>query len=434
VAHVAGHESVAFLPAVAAVAIFAQLLTAFLLFNQYRASGYPPLAVLALAYVGSAVLAGEWVLMIPHVWSVAAALGVGPQTSAWMFVASHTFFVTYVILYIFWESLCRRFTVFARRNGLPTLTAIAILLAIALPFALTQLQDSLPPTVDGANWSGFLLTTITPLLLAYYALAYGLLMFVSRTRTVVHLWLSVVIIVSFYEILVSNVFGSSRFSVGWYLGRAEWLGAASLFLLVLLGSVYRILLSLASHNATLYAQSVSDELTGLLNRRGFNARLEEELRRTQRKGENLTLLMIDIDDFKSYNDAFGHPAGDTALSTVARVIRTTLRRAADCGSRIGGEEFAILLPETDEPGALAVAERIRRGVERLGIVQGAGTHHPVLTVSVGIASTRIQPVADGLDLLRCADRVLYEAKSSGRNCIRFQGASHMLAGESSLAG
>jgi diguanylate cyclase (GGDEF)-like protein len=205
-------------------------------------------------------------------------------------------------------------------------------------------------------------------------------------------------------------------------------------LLVLLGSVYRILLSLTSHNATLYAQSVSDELTGLLNRRGFNARLDEELRRTQRKGESLTLLMVDIDDFKRYNDAFGHPAGDTALTTVARVIRTTLRRAADCGSRIGGEEFAILLPETDEPGARAVAERIRRGVERLGIVQGTGTHHPVLTVSVGIASTRVQPVLDGLDLLRHADRVLYEAKSAGRNCVRFQGASHTIAGEPSLAG
>ena len=410
------------------------MLTAFLLFNQYRASGYPPLAVLALAYAGSAVLSGEWVLVVPHVWSIAADLGIGPQVSPWMFAASHAFFVTYVILYIFWESLCRRFAVFSHRNGLPTLTAVAVLLALALPFALTQFQDVLPQTVVGTNWSGFLLTKMTPVLLAYYAIAYALLITITRTRTVVHLWLSVVIIVSFYEVLVSTVFGSSRFSVGWYLGRVEWLAAASLFLLVLLGSVYRILLSLTSHNATLYAQSVSDELTGLLNRRGFNARLEEEVRRTQRKGESLTLLMVDIDDFKCYNDAFGHPAGDTALATVARVIRTTLRRAADCGARIGGEEFAILLPETDEPGALAVAERIRRGIERLGIVQGAGSHHPVLTVSVGIASTRVQPVLDGLDLFRHADRVLYEAKNAGRNCIRFQGASRTLAGESSLAG
>ncbi|MBC5811040.1 MAG: GGDEF domain-containing protein [Candidatus Eremiobacteraeota bacterium] len=218
--------------------------------------------------------------------------------------------------------------------------------------------------------------------------------------------------------MLTTVLGGTRYTAAWYLGRLEWAIAATSFLAVLLSNVYRILLALSANNTLLHAQTVSDELTGLLNRRGFNVRLEEEIRRLQRKGEPLSVLIVDVDDFKRYNDTFGHPAGDAALRAVARIILSTLRRSPDCACRIGGEEFAIVLPESDEPGAIAVGERVRRGVERLGILQGKGASHAALTVSVGVASTEDRPGADAEALTRAADRALYEAKESGRNCVR----------------
>jgi len=433
VARIQSGEIAAILPAVCGVAVFAELLTAFLLWNQYRASGHAPIAVLALAYGGAALLGIEYVLTFPHAFAE-HFLGAGPQTSAWLYLIGQAFFATYIILFALWEPLCRRVSTFASGNGVPMLAAITILIPLVALLVTVGYSDDLPAALRGTHATPLWQESIVPLLLAYQVAALVILVAVTRLRTVVHLWLAVVLVVSLSEAMLSNVISGARFTLGWYLGRAEWLVAASLFLIVLLGSVYRILLTLSSTNATLYRQSVSDELTGLLNRRGFNARLDEELRRAQRRNEAVALLVIDIDDFKRYNDSYGHPAGDTALGIVSRVIKTTLRRAADCGSRIGGEEFAVLLPETGESGASAVAERIRRGVERVGILQGVGARHSVLTVSIGLASTEERPAQDGLDLMRRSDRALYQAKSEGRNCIRVQGAPRIHVGESSLAG
>src|ERR1700676_4991668 len=109
-------EIVSFLPAVYAVAIFAELLTAFLLWNQYRASGHPPIAILALAYVGTAVLGSEYVVTFPHAFAE-HFLGAGSQTAIWLYFVGHVFFATYIILFAVWEPLCRRIPTFARGNG-----------------------------------------------------------------------------------------------------------------------------------------------------------------------------------------------------------------------------------------------------------------------------------------------------------------------------
>jgi len=431
-ARISGGEVVAFLPSIYAVAIFAELLTAFLLWNQYRASGHPPIAVLALAYVGAALIATEYILAFPHAFAE-HFLGAGPQSAIWLYLIGHVFFTTYIVLFALWEPLCRRLPTFAKGNGVPMLTVITVLVPLIALIVTVGYADELPIAIVGRHVTALWSRTAIPALLCYQVLACAILIGVTRLRTAVHLWLTVILTVSFSEVVVSNLISGSRFTLGWYLGRAESLLAASVFLVVLFGSVYRILLTLTSTNATLYRQSVSDELTGLLNRRGFNARLEEELRRAQRRGEAVAFLVIDIDDFKRYNDSYGHPAGDAALGIVARVVKTTLRRAADCAARIGGEEFAVLLPETDRAGAAAVAQRIRRGVERVGILQGAGARHGVLTVSIGVASTEERAAQDGLDLMRRSDRALYQAKSEGRNCIHVEGAPRLHPGESSLA-
>lgn len=155
--------------------------------------------------------------------------------------------------------------------------------------------------------------------------------------------------------------------------------------------------------------SVTDALTGLLNRRYIEARLAEEVIRSNRDNTPMSLLLLDVDHFKSYNDQFGHPAGDSALTTVGRIIKETLR-GADVAARYGGEEFAILLPTTSGEEAMAIAERIRHNIERADF-----THRDV-TVSIGAASCSSKLCVVG-DLIDAADKALYRAKERGRNQV-----------------
>lgn len=156
--------------------------------------------------------------------------------------------------------------------------------------------------------------------------------------------------------------------------------------------------------------SVTDPLTGLLNRRYLQNRLAEELNRSKRHRFPMTLMMIDVDRFKSYNDTFGHPAGDEALRIVAGILKENLR-GADVAARYGGEEFAVLLPQTTVEEAVQIAERIRRQIERCSFP------HRRVTASIGIASSG-PDISTPDDLIWAADRALYQAKELGRNMVR----------------
>ncbi|MEO8041959.1 MAG: diguanylate cyclase [Acidobacteriota bacterium] len=156
--------------------------------------------------------------------------------------------------------------------------------------------------------------------------------------------------------------------------------------------------------------SVTDSLTGLLNRRYLEKRLIEEIQRSKRHRFPMSLMMLDVDQFKSYNDTFGHPAGDTALKIVASILQDILR-GDDVAARYGGEEFAILLPQTTSTEAAAIAERLRQRIEH--------TEFPKrkVTVSIGIASCSNE-IDTPDDLIGAADHALYEAKNHGRNNVR----------------
>ncbi|MBC3300685.1 GGDEF domain-containing protein [Pseudomonas sp. SWRI18] len=157
-----------------------------------------------------------------------------------------------------------------------------------------------------------------------------------------------------------------------------------------------------------------DALTGLANRRILDERLRLEWDRAQRSTEPLTLLMIDVDHFKAFNDRHGHQGGDEALRTVAQVIGSNIRRPADLAARYGGEEFAVVLPHTDTQGAWVIAEHIRSSVEHLPRV--AGDERPI-TVSIGLSTWDKRKRQSLEALLLSADQALYEAKHSGRNRI-----------------
>ncbi|HKS15435.1 MAG TPA: diguanylate cyclase, partial [Pseudomonas sp.] len=161
----------------------------------------------------------------------------------------------------------------------------------------------------------------------------------------------------------------------------------------------------------------SDGLTGLSNRRHFDEYLELEWRRAMREQTQLSLLMIDVDYFKSYNDAFGHLAGDEALRRVAEGIRSSCSRPTDLPARYGGEEFALVLPSTSPGGARLIAEKLRQTVLALNIAHTAPAADSRLTVSIGLATQTPAIGTQCRQLISAADKGLYMAKNQGRNQV-----------------
>lgn len=179
----------------------------------------------------------------------------------------------------------------------------------------------------------------------------------------------------------------------------------------------------AVNNARLHARMTDlasmDGLTGLSNRRTFDERLTIEAARCTRYQNRYSMLMLDVDHFKQVNDAYGHPAGDAVLRFLAGLLRSQVRTTVDMVARFGGEEFVILLPETDKAGAYCVAERIRRAMENSRIPLPNGEYISV-TVSIGVCG---HPDCgnSSSDIIANADKVLYRAKQEGRNCTRVFG-------------
>ncbi|MCL6635269.1 MAG: GGDEF domain-containing protein [Peptococcaceae bacterium] len=161
-----------------------------------------------------------------------------------------------------------------------------------------------------------------------------------------------------------------------------------------------------------------DGLTGIANRRHFEEHLEREWRRAARNHKPLSMAMCDIDFFKAYNDTYGHQSGDECLKLVAGALTGMVNRPGDLVSRYGGEEFGIVLPETDAAGAVFLAEKLRAGIESLkipNINSGLGDY---LTVSLGVASLVPGPDNSPDDLIAAADHALYQAKIKGRNRVK----------------
>lgn len=170
-------------------------------------------------------------------------------------------------------------------------------------------------------------------------------------------------------------------------------------------------------NGRLEAQSRSDPLTGLANRRAFDEVKDVEFRRAQRLGQPLSVLMCDVDFFKRYNDTYGHASGDDCLRTVAETLRDVFGRAGEVTARLGGEEFVVLLPGSDLGAARRSAERLQRCLADRALPHAGSDVSPYLTLSIGVASFDAETM-DRFDLLlHRADQALYRAKSQGRNRI-----------------
>lgn len=174
-------------------------------------------------------------------------------------------------------------------------------------------------------------------------------------------------------------------------------------------------------NKQLEALSYHDALTGMANRRMYDKTMDVEWGRAERKREPLSLLVVDIDCFKQYNDLYGHAKGDECLVAVAEALNSVPSRATDMLARYGGEEFVLMLPNTDRDAAVALAERCLEAVRALKIPHAASEVADSVTVSIGVSA--IIPAADSYpsQIFNTADKMLYQAKQNGRNCVEYAG-------------
>lgn len=210
---------------------------------------------------------------------------------------------------------------------------------------------------------------------------------------------------------------------GLQVGAADFIGKPIRPALLLARSRTHLKLKLAADS--LRRQSLTDGLTGLANRRRFDEALADEWLRARRRGSPMSLVMIDVDHFKPYNDRCGHPAGDACLQAVAGALAQASRRPGDLLARYGGEEFALLLPDTPAEGALHIASALLQAIDTLALRHPASPVAPVVTVSLGVGTLAARDAGGtsaaaggtmdepGL-LLRSADQALYAAKQAGR--------------------
>ena len=217
-------------------------------------------------------------------------------------------------------------------------------------------------------------------------------------------------------IFITGLTDAAQETHGLEIGAADYITKP--FNLAVVRARVRTQLRLKQQSDLLERLAFSDGLTGVANRRAFDECLQREWRRHERVGKPLTLVMLDVDHFKSYNDRHGHAEGDACLRAVAAALASRVERAGDLLARYGGEEFAVVLVDTPEDGALAFAERLRSAVEAARLPHGAlpGVEH--VTVSVGVASA--VPHRDGTpaSLIEAADLALYDVKQAGRNRVR----------------
>jgi diguanylate cyclase (GGDEF)-like protein len=374
------------------VSIVMMVVSAMLLWAQARVTHSGPMLVLAVAYAATATV---------------LSASTSAPTPSWRWLAWHVLFAASAIAYVVArQTLTRRDGRAFRRSQRVAVVAgtAGVVATIALAVTLDGGALELPAPAGSAIVA----------LVAFGAIA--MLVARDRLRSVLDLWLGVAAVCTIADVLLALP-GAGAFTVGWYLSRVCTVVASGSVLTALVMQTAVVYAQLAKTAERLRNESVTDTLTGLVNRRGFDTHLAQAIADGARRSRGAALLMIDIDNFKAYNDSFGHPAGDRALRIVADVLRKHANRTRDVAARFGGEELALIMPETNLRGAAVVAERLRAAVEGAGIPQGAGARHRVVTISVGVAAVNNAAEATPASMLAEADRALYRAKQSGRNRV-----------------
>ncbi len=428
-----------FIPVYEAALVLSDTITAVLLFGQFSIARRRALLALATGYLFTAAMAACHMLTFPGLFAPGGLLGAGTQTTAWLYVVWHLGFPVFVIAY----AACGDRVVAGQPGRAPWGTMLASFASVVASAALIVLlvthgEHALPTIiVDGHSTAALFRVVAVAWLLTLLALA---VLWRQPRRSVLDLWLMVVMTAWLFDIALAALLNAGRFDLGFYAGRVYGLLAATFILGVLLLENSLLYARLVDATSELRRLSLIDPLTAIANRRAFEDALDREWRRMLRHRVPLSLLMVDVDYFKRYNDAYGHVAGDQCLRAVASVLASIAQRAGDVAARYGGEEFAILLPDTDAAEARLLAQRLCDAVRALAIPHEQSAVAPHATVSIGVASVPMR--ADGgaprenplwaaaRTLVETADHALYAAKSAGRNRV----ADQMLALSSPRSG
>ena len=415
-----------FISAYESALVFCDLVVAVLLFGQFHVLRSWSLLALASGYLFTALLASMQALTFPAEFSPAGLLGGGSQSTIRLYSLWHAGFPLFIIAYAILDG--ERFRFVAPRLSPSRSTTIPILAAsgavVALSAALTLMattnQNAFMTLISAGHFTfAFAVTASFLWLLSLVAL---IALWWRRPRTVLDLWLMVVMCTWLLEIVMSNLINSGRYDVGWYTGRLCGLFAAAVLLVVLLlknnkyyAQLVGMSVRLRATNESLERLSLLDGLTNLANRRLFDAYFEAQIAIASRYKRMLVLVLCDVDSFKAYNDHYGHLAGDECLKRVAEALRSCCRRPADLAARYGGEEFAMILPETDLIGGVLIAEAAREAVARLRIAHGHSMAGPFVSISGGVAALSWEATVTAQQLIAAADQLLFQAKRLGRN-------------------
>ncbi len=373
-------------------------MTSYLLFTQFYANRARPLILLSSAYLFATLMG------IPYLFEFAGGVTPGstqlgnPIATTWLTIFESAGFAILTLTYAIvqasdHEQVGEKDAWSLIGNALFGVSGIVLL--IVIPILISRALP-LPPL----HWIGPLLISLTAASLITTAIA-------TRGRTVLHLWLLVALVALLLDVTMTTNFQQNG-TLGWYVAMFYRVLTAILLLIPLLSELTAV-------SARMSTLAGLDGLTGLPNRRALDDRIDAFLGDGRRRNDVLSVLMIDIDHFKKFNDDYGHAAGDEALRAVSKVVNRSLARANDFVGRYGGEEFVVLLPDTDREGALVVAERIRAGVARLPVKFAPNLQR--ITVSVGVASMLRAEIGSAGLIMEMADKALYKAKAAGRNIV-----------------
>ena len=396
-----------FMPAFAGAMVVIDLVLAVLLFSKGAIRRDAAPIRLGTAYLFAAMI------IVPHIAAFPGAIVpdglIGASaTAVWLWACWHTGFAIAIARYV----TGRQSQVQPREIRNSILGTLAIVVAMTL--ITTVGLPYLPDVVTGQSYRFGVFSLIMQIVVVPINIAtLALVVYRGRLRSAQDLWLAIAMLAACLDVWLTFQAGA-RFSVGWYAGRAASLLTSAVLLVSLFSDITQLYSKVAHSNRILEDLAHVDGLTGIANRRHFDAGFETEWRRAQRDGRPLSLLMIDVDEFKKFNDRYGHQDGDTCLQQVAKCIAARARRPGDLAARYGGEEFALILPTTDKAGATFLAEALRLAIRGLSIAHETSTHG-LVTVSVGVA-TAVPRLGGSPDaLLRAADTALYQAKQAGRD-------------------
>jgi diguanylate cyclase (GGDEF)-like protein len=426
----------AFIPIYQSALVINDVITVVFLLGQRQFRRSNALSYLAGGYLFTALLSIVHALTFPGLFSPTGLLDAGPQTTAWLYMFWHGGFPLFVIGYAICGSSVQATRL--KHAGILIVAGLVCAAAFGVTLLATWGQHVLPAIMQGNQYTPIMNSVVWSVwMLNLVALA-----IVARRRpySELDLWLTVVMCAWLFDIALSAGLDAGRYDLGFYAGRIYGLAAASFILIVLLvqnGKLYVQLIALRESDREktdeLRRLTTTDPLTGIANRRAFEEALDQEWRRMMRHQTALSLLMIDVDYFKRFNDRYGHVAGDQCLRVVAQALSRRTRRAGELAARYGGEEFAVLLPHVDIVDAEKLAELISASIREQEFPHEGSEVSPYITVSIGVGTIADLPkfaaalsregalpsasLPSAMALVEMADHALYQAKIAGRNRV-----------------